>query len=366
MQLTPFIPLKLLKHSDRVEASLRRETVYPISAEIDLSNTCPHDCPFCSFGTSASGGYRQQNWVTFPGARMLTLLDELAEVGVKSLTFTGGGEPLVHKQAPAIFEKASEHFEWGLVTNGFLLRSEVAGVIARYAKFVRVSLDSGTPETHHFAHGLPEGQYQYLQILDNMRALREKSDAAHRTERLIIGASFCVMDQNWKEIYQAAKNVKDHGGDYLEVRPTYPTEWRGDGWGKALSSDNYEGVRVELAHARLHLEDESFKIIGLTDRFENAFNENPIKNYSKCRIGDLTTVIGATGEGFHCCVQRGQQYFVYGNFLARSFKDVWNDRARQQMIEGIDISKCPRCRYDGLNEVIEQGFVQDKLHGNFI
>jgi MoaA/NifB/PqqE/SkfB family radical SAM enzyme len=36
---------------------------------------------------------------------MLTLLDELAEVGVKSLTFTGGGEPLVHKQAPAIFEK---------------------------------------------------------------------------------------------------------------------------------------------------------------------------------------------------------------------------------------------------------------------
>jgi hypothetical protein len=62
----------------------------------------------------------------------------------------------------------------------FSPQSEVAGVIARYAKFVRVSLDSGTPETHHFAHGLPEGQYQYLQILDNMRALREKSDAAHR------------------------------------------------------------------------------------------------------------------------------------------------------------------------------------------
>jgi hypothetical protein len=40
MKLTPFVPLKLLKHSARVEASLRGEVTYPISVEVDLSNTC--------------------------------------------------------------------------------------------------------------------------------------------------------------------------------------------------------------------------------------------------------------------------------------------------------------------------------------
>jgi hypothetical protein len=29
------------------------------------------------------------------------------------------------------------------------------------------------------------------------------------------------MDQNWKEIYIAAKQLKDCGGNYLEVRPTF-------------------------------------------------------------------------------------------------------------------------------------------------
>jgi MoaA/NifB/PqqE/SkfB family radical SAM enzyme len=366
MELTPFTPLKLLRHAPKVEAMLRGEVVYPVSVEIDLSNVCPHDCPFCSFGTSTSQGYRQQNWVTFPPARMLTLLDEMAECGVKSLTFTGGGEPLVHRQAAAIFEKASEHFEWGLVTNGLLLKGAVADVIARHAKFVRVSLDAGTEETHAYTHGLPEGQFQYHQILDNIRALREKSDAVNRDERLVIGASFCVMDQNWRELYQGAKNVKDHGGDYLEVRPTYPTDWRGDGWGKALAPERFESVHVELTHARMHLDDATFRIVGMTDRFSNVAQDKPVKNYQKCRIGDLTTVIGADGRGWHCCVNRGIDYFTYGSFLNGSFREIWDAQARQTMIDGIDISKCPRCRYDPLNETIEHGFIQDKMHANFV
>src|SRR5215467_2043118 len=106
MELTPFSPLKLLRHADKVEAMLAGEMIYPVSVELDLSLTCNHSCPFCSFGTEESQGYRQKNWVQFPTPRLLTLIDELAEVGVKSITFTGGGEPLIHRAAPAAFERA--------------------------------------------------------------------------------------------------------------------------------------------------------------------------------------------------------------------------------------------------------------------
>lgn len=346
--------MKLLRHSDRVEASLRGDVVFPISVELDLSNVCPHDCPFCSFGTSTSGGYRQQNWVTFPYPRVLDLLREVKDCGVQSVTFTGGGEPLVHPHAAECFQTATaEGLQWGLVTNGQLLNRVTSDLHG--ATFVRVSLDAGTPETHHFTHGLPEGRYVYDDILRNLRYLRQAWPT------LTIGASFCMMDQNFKEVYKAAKDVRDAGVNYLEVRPTFPTEWRGDGWGQALT--NPEAAKVEVEHARMHLNTDTFQVIGMTGRFDAV--EKPQKQYSQCRIGGLTTVIGADGRMWHCCVQRGQDAFCLGSVTDTPFREAWI-AAQRTRIQNIDVTQCPRCRYDGYNELIEKAFVADAMHAAFI
>jgi cyclic pyranopterin phosphate synthase len=357
-EINPFNALKLLRHADRIEAMLRGEMVYPISVEFDASNTCPHDCPFCSFGTSRSQGYRQQHWVQFPTDRALTLFDELHDVGVKSITFTGGGEPLVHKAIATLLEKAASLFEIGVVTNGFNLRGAARDVIAQHATFLRVSLDAGNPETHAFTHGTKTPQFH--QILEHLRASREA--AAGRP--LTIGASFCVMDENWKEIYLAARQVKEAGGDYLEVRPTFPTEWRGDGWGHALSEMNVGAAQIEIEHAKAHLNDARFRVIGMVERFDRL--SNPVKQYEKCRIGPLTTVIGADGRLWHCCVNRGIEAFCYGSVLERSFREVWDAPEHAALMARIDIRRCPRCRYDSLNEVLEGAFLKDEMHANFI
>lgn len=354
--LTPFQPLKLLRHSDRVEASLRGDVVFPISVELDLSNVCPHDCPFCSFGTSASGGYRQQHWVTFPYPRVLDLLTELRDCGVQSVTFTGGGEPLAHPHASAICRHATRlGMPWGLVTNGQLL-DRVVGDLGG-ATFVRVSLDAGSPETHHVTHGLPEGRFAYDSILQHLRAVRAVWPA------LTLGASFCVMDQNFKEIYKAAKDVRDAGGNYLEVRPTFPTEWRGDGWGNALSDP--DGAKVEVEHARLHLNTDTFQVIGMDQRFDAV--HAPQKRYGQCRIGGLTTVIGADGRLWHCCVQRGQNAFCLGSVKETPFREAWTAaQATRLQPADINVASCPRCRYDSYNEILERAFLGDALHAAFV
>lgn len=359
MELTPFTPLKLLRHSDRIDAMLRGELVYPVSVEMDLSNTCPHDCPFCSFGTSSSQGYRQKNWVQFSTPRAITLLEELHACGVKSITFTGGGEPLIHKEAATILEKAASlGLEFGVVTNGFLLKGAAQDIIAKHATFVRISLDAGTPETHQFTHGTPF--LQLHQILANIRATREKAGP-----RLTIGASFCVMDQNWKEVYLAAKQVKDAGANYLEVRPTFPTDWRGDGWGQALAPEHVDDAKVEIAHARAHLDDTTFQVIGMIERFDQL--AAPAKGYDTCRIGGLTTVIGADGRLWHCCVNRGIEFFNIASVKDKPFTEAWAEAQAKKMAERIDVSKCPRCRYDGFNRLLDRAFVNgDALHANFV
>jgi MoaA/NifB/PqqE/SkfB family radical SAM enzyme len=358
MDLTPFTPLKLLRHSDRVEAMLAGEPTYPISVELDLSNTCPHDCPFCSFGTSTSQGYRQQNWVQFPVPRVYTLIDELAGCGVKSVTLTGGGEPLIHKEIVAIIEHLNRSpLQWGLVTNGFLLRGDVLKPIAEGATFVRVSLDAGSDRTHAFTHGLAKGQHQFETILENMSQLRKSAD-----DRLTIGASFCVVDQNFKEIYQAGKRLRDLGANYLEIRPTFPTDWRGDGWVDGLHF--VDEARVELEHARLHLETSTFKIIGMIERFDSLRDES--KRFSKCRIGPLMTVIGAEGSIWHCCVHRGIPEFRVGEVITEGFKAAWGKVLARNIEDEIDVTKCPRCRYAGYLELLENAYLKDDMHANFV
>jgi MoaA/NifB/PqqE/SkfB family radical SAM enzyme len=170
------------------------------------------------------------------------------------------------------------------------------------------------------------------------------------------------MDQNFKEIYAAAKDVRAVGANYLEVRPTFPTDWRGDGWGNALSDP--DAAKVEVDHARLHLNSASFRVIGMTERFDAV--SQPRKNYDQCRIGGLTTVIGADGRLWHCCVQRGQQFFELGSIKEKPFREEWTRIHGVRQAGKIDVSRCPRCRYDGYNELIQKAFLTDGLHSSFV
>jgi MoaA/NifB/PqqE/SkfB family radical SAM enzyme len=361
--ITPFNPMKLLRHIDVVDASLRGEWVAPVSVEIDATNFCGHGCRFCSFGTEESQGYRQTNMVEFPTARMLSLLEELADAGVKSVTFTGGGEPLIHRHISAILEKAtSVGLEWGVVTNGASLIGRSARAIADHATFCRVSLDSGSSETHQITHRVKKPQF--AQILDNMRHVRSLALGRAIANPITLGASFCVMRSNWKEIYAAALAVKEHGGDYLEVRPTYPTDWRGDGWNEDLTREEVESAKVELLHTQTHLNDGTFSVIGMVDRFDALHGYQ--KLYTKCRSGAVSTVIGADGRIWQCCVQRGMDGFEAGNVMNRPFRDVWQDVQHKAMVDGINVNKCPRCRYDGFNRLIENAVMKDGMHANFL
>lgn len=355
----PFNALKLVAHTDRVEAMLRGELVYPVSVEIDLTLKCNHACEWCSFD-----GWRQANWVDMPEGRAVSLMGELAEVGVKSVTLTGGGEPLVHRGALDVMHAIVRHgMEFGVVTNGWMLKGPVAEFIAAHATFVRVSLDAGTSDTHQRIHKAPMPQFET--ILEQMRDVRDWSEETGNT--LTIGASFCVFDSNVSEMEMAASAVRNAGGDYLEVRPVYPTTWRGGRQDDAgLSPENIEFAKSTLDHCRKVFDGTDFRVIGLIDRFDAVQSFRHRDFYESCRITNLSTVISADGQIYACCVHRGLPQFAGGSIFDRPFKEVWAGTQRRAVSDNIDIDKCPKCRYVGLNAVIESGLMRDELHRNFI
>ena len=298
--------------------------------------------------------------MTFDFARACALIPELAQSGVEAITFTGGGEPLMHPKAEQIFTLATgAGLQWGLVTNGYLLRGSVARTVAQHARFVRVSLDAGTSESHQIMHRPKQPQFEA--ILSNIGALVEDAKRHDRAIPLTVGASFCVADVNAHEIGRCAARLKALGANYLEVRPTYPTTWRGDGWDMALT--NVQAAKDALEDARREFSDASFQIIGMIDRFDSL--ADPEKGYSTCRIGPLTSVLGADGRLWHCCVQRGQDEFCIGNVHDGPFAEVWADALAKRLDQTINVAKCPRCRYDNYNRLLE-ALPSDPLHAAFL
>lgn len=356
----PFNAAKLLWHRDKLAlATAGQWPAGPISVEWDLSNSCGHGCLYCSFGTTESNGYRQQNNVHFPALRALGLVEELHAAGVESITFTGGGEPLNHPSAAAILHKTTTvGIPWGLVTNGQRLIGPSADLVAASATFVRVSWDAGKTTTHQHMHRTPGPQLDQIemQMAAVITAARGREMAP-----LVVGASFCVTDDNCDEILIAAERLAAIGAAYLEVRPTYPTTWRGDGWGFALT--RLDEARANLAAATRAMANGPLQIIGLIDRF--AAVEGYSKGYTRCGIGPLTTVIGAEGSLWHCCVQRGREAFALANVIHQPFADAWAAAGAKHLADSIDVSKCPRCRYDSYNEILA-GLPTDRMHTAFI
>ena len=89
--------------------------IIPIHIQLSLTNACNLNCKFCSCGDRD-----RKKKLSFEQVKYI--LDVCAERGTKSITITGGGEPLLYPELNDTIKYAYEKkIEVGLVTNGILL-----------------------------------------------------------------------------------------------------------------------------------------------------------------------------------------------------------------------------------------------------
>lgn len=108
--------LKLARHRE-LEEYLEDKLVYPINVEISPSGVCNANCPKC-FYSQNSWSLPGRDKVFFKESRMEGLINELAGIGVKSISWTGGGSPTLHPSFSKFVEWANwAGLEQGLFTN---------------------------------------------------------------------------------------------------------------------------------------------------------------------------------------------------------------------------------------------------------
>lgn len=283
---------KIYYYIDKVEQLEKGNFVGPITCEIDPSNRCNADCNFCMFSKYRKDSSRDLPWNIYE-----EVLHDLKNLDTRSITFTGGGEPLMNPRYNQMAGAArAMGFQIGLVTNGILL--DKVEDLESYI-FIRVSLDSHNAEDYKKVKGCD----RFDQVVENIRkAVRDNTT---------IGISYVVGPDNNKDLCKAEQLACDLGVDYIQIKPAYMN-------GKIFTDFDYPDGRPVIGTKRYMAEDNI-----------------------PCTIAALVGIIGADSNVYYCCQHRGKDFFTLGSLEDSSFTELWKKRLALKP----KVSLCPPCRY---------------------
>lgn len=341
---------KLLYHLDRLVEWDKGNIIYPIHLDIGATSQCNYRCIHCFYNYQGHKPYELEE------KRLLGLMKEISDVGVKSIYFASNGEPLLNKAVPnAIVDAKKNGIDVALSTNGVLLTKNILGKILSELSWIRISILALSQELYCKLHKASSEDWRnLLRNIEDAVAIKTKNGYS-----LTIGAQMCLLSENGKEAVLLAKKLKEIGLNYLVIRPV---------------SQNYHST----FNFQRNLIKENFSILKEAESLStpdfivsirwNAEKEE--KTYNKCYGLPFIACIAADGGCYACGCHLEEEDYCYGNIYDKSFAEIWQSeqcqKTMRRIMENPDWSKCDiLCRHHSINKFL-WGYKNPPEHINFI
>jgi len=343
----------------------------PLQAQILLTSRCNLCCIHCFYYSSLAENinYNQYRKIQttkdsildntlnelrnkdVDSSRTQKLIDELRILGVKSIFFTGSGEPFLHKNALEFMGKAMQDNGTSMVnTNGTRLDRETINELIkiRFTE-LKVTTMAGTNRMYQATHpGAPEQTFDT--ITGGLLYLAErKASLGVSHPRLCL---VCIVTrQNHAGLFDFAKYAAHVKADRIELRPV--DEINDPGLAKVVPTHTEaELVRKQLPKISALLGSKG--ISHNLDYFQKVFERelDTVGLYKKipCYYGWLNTRIELDGKVYGCC----RCYNPLGDIHEDSFKEIWygdtykqfrrdakNINCSKKPVAGCDCLSCP-------------------------
>lgn len=351
-----FSPYKILTYPEVLEAARRKNPMRPINLEINPINFCNQSCSWCTYG------YLHERREMLPRDKIDELLLDAKEMGVKSVTWTGGGEPTVYKW---LYEVASRAAELGLTqginSNGSNIDQRLRTLIIKSFSYIRFSVDAGTSKIYEETHKVKPDAFD--KVIKNIYSLCEERRGIN--SKLIVGFSFLVDHSNVSDLATAAKLAKSIGVDYFQVKPIVNYTTSNEQFDR--SSDLWRLLDDQIEQVA-DIRSENFRMQVLGHKFSDMLKANEAfgRTYNVCRGNELLATVGADGSVDVCCAFKGEKEWSFGNILTSRFKEIWDGSERLRVLSRIDVHKCPPlCKAHEINKLVHYMNAFD-LHREFI
>jgi MoaA/NifB/PqqE/SkfB family radical SAM enzyme len=349
---------KLFEHLDRLhQLKTTGSTVAPINVEIDLSNRCSLGCEWCHFAYThtrgpLAGKRAKPQGSTAGGDLMDTALAkrivvQLVDADVRSITWTGGGEPTLHPDFDDIVEFAwAWRISQGLYTHGGHITEKRAALLKETLTFVYVSLDAATAE----AYKRDKGVNRFAAACEGVRRLvAAKGEAA-------VGVGFLVTENNWRDIPAMVELGRELGADYVQFRPTvlYDQEYP-----NAPAENTYwMGLAiVELTKAR-NLNPDIVEADTVRFRQYQTWQGH---GYQTCFWSTLQTCVTPNGKAWACVNKREHAAAEIGDLSVEAFADVWERHTAVPVTDDCRVM----CRGHLANQALDK-IMAPHLHAEFV
>jgi len=128
--------MKLIHHPDVVRRIKTDRRASPISLQIAPTSKCNLRCDFCS-------NPKRQSHESLDFGEIITLMHKLKKRGLRTVEWTGGGDPTMYTQINAVIDAAALlGLEQGFITNGILLKDNLSEASLKALKWIRVSVNA--------------------------------------------------------------------------------------------------------------------------------------------------------------------------------------------------------------------------------
>jgi MoaA/NifB/PqqE/SkfB family radical SAM enzyme len=252
-----------------------------------------------------------------PKEKMMEILDDIINMGVKAVTFSGGGDPFCYPYLLDAARKLAESpVNFASLTNGAHLAGEVADIFARHATWVRVSMDGWDDKSYMEYRRCPDGEF--TKIINNLKAFKKLSGKCY------LGISLIVDQNNAGQVFEFIRQMKDIGVDSVKISPCVVSNSAAEN--NSYHQTIFSHVKEQSCRAVAELADEHFEIFDSYHELDDKFS----KDYAWCPYLQVLPIIGADLNIYSC---QDKAYNLseglIGSIKNQRFKDVWfSDKSR--------------------------------------
>lgn len=309
-----YTKMKIFHYKDKID-SLPPDVdkiMAPVHIRIKPTNVCGHNCRYCAYradGLQLGKDMRTADYI--PKEKMLEIIDDIAEMGVKAVTFSGGGDPFNYPFLIDTVKKlSSSPVKFASLTNGSRLIGEIAELFAHHATWLRISIDGWDDESYSYYRSVPKGEFS--KVMANMQHFKRMGGPCY------LGVSLIVDKYNSSHIYESIENLKNIGVDSVKISPCIV-----DNDGEENNKYHrpfFAIVKEQAARAIEELSDEKFEIFDAYHGMDTKFG----KDYTWCPFSQILPVIGSDLNIYPC---QDKAYNLdeglMGSITDRRFRDFW-------------------------------------------
>ena len=333
----------------------KEEILPPINIRIKPTNVCLHKCWYCSYRLEdVQLGQDMVEKDFIPKDKMMEIIDDCEEMGVKAITFSGGGDPFYYRYLLDTVKRLSQtSIKFSSLTNGVLLKGELAKVFSEHGTWIRISIDGWDDKSYAEYRGIKEGEF--TKVLNNMEAFKKLGGPC------ALGVSLVVDNKNYSHVYEVIEKIHAIGVDSIKISPCVISN-------SGLENNQYheplfDEVQSQIAEAKKAFEDDSFEIFNSYHFSENEFD----KDYKWCPFLQILPVIGADLNMYPCHDKAyNLENGLLGSIKEKSFKEFWmTDKDKFFKINPSKVCN-NRCVPDEKNKMLLDYLDVDKEHLDFL